>query len=262
MGQDNEVPRRINKVEGVLGQLMQSQGPGLVEQWVNASAIGVDYGLSFFGTVSGIAGAPKFQCSGLIGFGDAFFNGYWAYVVWDAGGAGVQPQGQKLICTGYSSVDADFTVAAFAPNVIAVGDMVLLLHPSIARVLDIVLDTLIRVIQSGVQAIGAAATEWLNIDSGTNGAEIISIAIAGINGHDWTLATYVPSADAVAAPVADDKRDTIEYLAADTEGGLLKPFGFAFNCFLQFTNDGGADQIDQVTVTYRSRDVLSLTWGP
>lgn len=124
------------------------------------------------------------------------------------------------------------------------------------------LDAQVRVIQSGAQAILAAATEWLHIDSGTNGAEILSIAIAGINGHDWTLAIYVPSADAVAAPAADDKRDAITYLAADTEGGLLKPFGIPFNCYLQFTNDGANDQIDQVTVVYRSRDVLVLTWGP
>jgi len=127
---------------------------------------------------------------------------------------------------------------------------------------NILLDTQIRVIQSGAQAILAAATEWLHIDSGTNGAEILSIAIAGINGHDWTLATYVPSADAVAAPAADDKRDTIAYLAADTEGGLLKPFAIPFNCYLQFTNDGANDDIDQVTITYRSRGVLTLTWGP
>ncbi len=130
MGQENEAPRKINGVEGALGQLMQAQGPDVVEKWVNPSDIGVDYGLSFIGTVTGVLNAPKFQCSGLIGFGDGFFNGYWAYVVRDAGGAGAQPQGQKLICTGYSSVDGDFTVAAFTPNVIAVGDKVLFMHPN------------------------------------------------------------------------------------------------------------------------------------
>ncbi len=138
MGDQNTKPRRINKVEGAAGQVMQSQGPGVVEQWVDPSELGVDYGLSFIGTVTGVAGAPKFQCSGLIGFGDAFFKDYWAYVVWDAAGGGAQPQGQKLICTGYNSVDADFTVAAFAPNVIAVGDKVLLLHPSIASLINTV----------------------------------------------------------------------------------------------------------------------------
>jgi len=135
MGQDNTVPRRINRVEGVLGQLIQSQGPGVVEKWTNPSDIGVDYGLSFIGTVTGIVAAPKFQCLGLIGFGDDFFEDYWAYVVWDAGGAGADPQGQMLECTGYDSATGDFTVAAFAPNVIAVGDKVLLIHPTIAEVL-------------------------------------------------------------------------------------------------------------------------------
>jgi len=122
-------------------------------------------------------------------------------------------------------------------------------------------DAQVRVIQSGTQAILAAATEWLHIDSGTNGAEILSIAIEGLVGHDWTLATYVPAADAVAAPAAADRRDVIAYLAADTEGGLLKPFGIPFNAYLQFTNDGANDQIDQVTITYRSRAVLTLAWG-
>ena len=136
MGQDNEVPRRINNVEGALGQVMQSQGPGVVEKWSNPSDLGVDYGLSFLGTVTGVAAAPKFQCSGLIGFGDGFFEDYWAYVVWDAGGAGADPQGQMLECTGYSSVDGDFTVAAFAPNVIAVGDKVYLLHKAIASLIN------------------------------------------------------------------------------------------------------------------------------
>jgi len=33
MGQDNKVPRRINRVEGVVGQHMVSRGPGVLEQW-------------------------------------------------------------------------------------------------------------------------------------------------------------------------------------------------------------------------------------
>lgn len=33
MGQDNTVPRRINKVEGAAGEVMVSSGPGVVESW-------------------------------------------------------------------------------------------------------------------------------------------------------------------------------------------------------------------------------------
>ena len=129
MGDQNTKPRRINKVEGAVGQVMKSGGPGNVETWGFD-----DYGLSFIGTVTGVAGAPKFQCSGLAGFDNDFFNGYWAYVVWDAGGAAAQPQGQMLECTGYAA--GDFTVAAFAPNAIAVGDKVLFLHPSMASLVN------------------------------------------------------------------------------------------------------------------------------
>jgi len=118
----------------------------------------------------------------------------------------------------------------------------------------------IRVIQSGVKVINAGITKYLHIDSGIYGAEILSIAIAGLNGHDWTLDVYVPSADGAGATAADDKRDTIAYLAAGTEGGLLKPFAIPFDCYLDFTNDGANDQIDQVTIVYRCWTDLTLTW--
>jgi len=120
----------------------------------------------------------------------------------------------------------------------------------------------IRTIQSGAQAILAAATEYLHIDSGVNGAEILSIVIEGLIGHDWTLAVYVPAVDAEAAVQAKSRRDAVPYLAADTEGGLLKPFAIPFDCYLRFTNDGADDDIDQVTITYRSATELTLAWGP
>lgn len=118
----------------------------------------------------------------------------------------------------------------------------------------------IRTVQSGVKVINAGITKYLHIDSGAYGAEILGITIAGINGHAWTLDVYVPSADGAGATAADDKRDTVAYLAADTEGGLLKPFAIPFDCYLDFTNDGADDQIDQVTIVYRSWAPLTLTW--
>ena len=33
MGQKNTVPRRINRVEGAAGQIIVSQGPGVLEAW-------------------------------------------------------------------------------------------------------------------------------------------------------------------------------------------------------------------------------------
>jgi len=121
----------------------------LAEVWVAAGAVGIidanihdmrviaktaygafDYGMSFEGTVSGIASAPKFECSNLTGYGNDYFAGYWAYVVWDAGGAGAAPQSEKKIITDYVSATGQFTVAAWTAP-LAVGDKVLIVHPAI-----------------------------------------------------------------------------------------------------------------------------------
>lgn len=130
MGQKNTAPRKINNAEGLPGQVIKSGGPGNCEAWGYE-----DYGLSFEGIVTGLAGAPKFQCSGLAGFGDEYFKNYWVYVIWDSAGGGAAPQGEMLECTGYSSATGDFTVAAFTAA-IAVEDKVLLLNESQAAVLN------------------------------------------------------------------------------------------------------------------------------
>ena len=125
----------------------------------------------------------------------------------------------------------------------------------------ILLDTQIRRIASGSKTLGTGVTKYLHIDSGTNGAEILSIVIKGVVGADWTLGVYVPVEDAVAAVQASDKRDEIGYINTDTEGGLLQGFGLPYNAFLNFTNDsGGDDDIDEVIIVYKSRGVLTLSW--
>ena len=126
---------------------------------------------------------------------------------------------------------------------------------------NILLDSQIRVAASGLKAITNAQTKWLSIDSGTNGAEILAIAINGLIGAVWTLNIYVPIADAVADTAAADLRSSITYAADGTSGGLISPFAIPFNCFLDFTNGGVAeDNIDQVQVIYRSRGALTLAW--
>lgn len=81
-GLDTTGEIKISGGSGVLKQVIASQGPGVPPAFTNPSDLGVDYGLSFLGEVTGIAGAPKFQCSNLVGFGNDYFEGYWAYVVW------------------------------------------------------------------------------------------------------------------------------------------------------------------------------------
>jgi len=125
----------------------------------------------------------------------------------------------------------------------------------------ILLDTQIRKVASGASGvIATGASEYIELDSGTNSAQILAVIINGVvTGFDWTLDTYVPTADAVAAPAAVDKRDSIPYVAADTEGGLLKPFAIAYNAFLKFTNDSAGDQtITDVVVVYRSRAAITI----
>lgn len=126
---------------------------------------------------------------------------------------------------------------------------------------NILLDTQIRRIASGVKAITNAQTKYLSIDSGTNGAEILSVVISGVIGAVWTLDVYVPAVDDVAAPAAADLRSSISYAADGTSGGLLSPFSIPYNCFLDFTNGGVAeDNIDQVQIVYRSRGILTVEW--
>ncbi|MBA7613545.1 hypothetical protein ES703_20796 [subsurface metagenome] len=125
---------------------------------------------------------------------------------------------------------------------------------------DIYDATQIRRVASGTSgAIGTGASKYIEIDSGTNAAEILAVIINGVVGFDWTLDVYVPTADAVNTPAAGDMRDSIAYVSTDSEGGLLKPFGIAYNAFLKFTNDNVGDQtITDVVVVYRSRGAITI----
>jgi len=160
---------KIDGATSSVGQVLKGQGDGNIPVWGYD-----DYGLSFQGTVTGIVAPPKFQCTGLIGFGDDFFKGYWSYVVWDDGGGGAAPQGEMLECTGYDSATGDFTVAAYTVA-IAVGDKVLLIHPAIASLLNTTyglsaLKVLIDAIEAKVEstAVGRAqiAAATIDLDQG------------------------------------------------------------------------------------------------
>lgn len=92
-------------------------------------------GLVFRGTVTTYTDTTHFNVSGFPDFGNAddfpeeFFKDYHVYVVWDADGAGAAPQGENQPVSAYSSSDGAFTHTAFTAP-LAVGDEVLLIHPS------------------------------------------------------------------------------------------------------------------------------------
>ena len=89
-------------------------------------------GLVYYGEITTYTDPTHFKVSELAGFGDDFFKNYYVYVVRDAGGAGVAPQGEDAKkTTDYTSSDGTFTHLAFVAN-LAVGDEVVLLHESIA----------------------------------------------------------------------------------------------------------------------------------
>ena len=131
-----------------------------------------------------------------------------------------------------------------------------------ASVDNILLDTQLKFAVSGSKTIATGVEKYLNIDSGTDGAEIISITLKGVVGADWTVEIYIPTDDTVASPAVGDKRAEETYVSTDTEAGQLEGIGaIRYNMFLDITNDSvGDDDIDEVIIAYRSRGTVTATW--
>lgn len=94
------------------------------------------HGLVFRGTVTTYTDTTHFKVSAFPSYGDAsdfgngFFDGYYAYCVWDSGAAGAAPQGESVEVSGYTSADGTIAHTAFTTP-LAVGDEILLVHPSV-----------------------------------------------------------------------------------------------------------------------------------
>ena len=127
---------------------------------------------------------------------------------------------------------------------------------------NILLDTQLKFTVSGSHTFTTGLENFLNIDSGTDGAEIVSITVKGIVSGNWTIKGYIPTDDAVASPAAGDKRFEESYASADTEGGQLANIGaIRYNLLLDITNDSaGDDDIDEVIIAYRSRGTVTAVW--
>ena len=174
------------------------------------------------------------------------------------GGTGL---GQPLpASTSLIDIFGDFTGpydgAAQDDNVKASLDLA---HIDLDTIID---ETQLKFVAAGSKTIASSAEKYLSIDSGADGAEIVSITIKGVVGADWTIETYVSVVDAVAAPAAGDKRDEDVYVNTDDKGGQMSNIGaIRYNMFLDITNDSaGSDNIDEVIVAYRSAGTLSLAW--
>ncbi len=94
-------------------------------------------GLFYYGIVD-TAAAPQFTISALAGLGAGKFNGptnpYYAFVFRKGTGTGLAPQGEQQAVTAYATATGAFTTAAFTAPV-AIGDEILIIHPSLAAAL-------------------------------------------------------------------------------------------------------------------------------
>jgi hypothetical protein len=147
---------------------------------------GIDTGLGYKGTVTAVPAANQFTIPSLIGKGLGKFDGatapYSAYVFRDAGGLGAAPQGESQPVTAYNSVTGVFTTAAFTVAV-AVGDEVMIIHPSLANALHF----------SGLATVaGTLAANWQAAEQnlvtiGANGTSfklhMVLISIANLVGN-------------------------------------------------------------------------------
>jgi len=96
----------------------------------NARAVVKEHqGICFYGKITTFTDANNCKISGLSGYGDSFFTGYYIWCVRDAGGTGAAPQGECVCITSYTSIDGALVHNAFTVD-LAVDDEVLLLHPA------------------------------------------------------------------------------------------------------------------------------------
>ncbi|MCJ7829155.1 MAG: hypothetical protein MUP81_05375 [Dehalococcoidia bacterium] len=152
-GATNKYPEQA-ATDSILAKMLVKADPAVLSQYDNstdsqeaiADAVATLLGvantingakIAYLGTVSNIDGTPThFHASDLIGaVGDSYFKNWHIYINWKFGGAGTAPQNESQICTTYTNADGGFTSAAFtvAP---AIGDKIMLIHPSLASTLN------------------------------------------------------------------------------------------------------------------------------
>ena len=88
--------------------------------------------LAHYGVITAIIDATTFEVAGLIGLGDGALTGYGAYVLTKANKTVTAPHGELQPVTSYVSATGRMGHGAYTVAV-AVGDEVLILHPSIAN---------------------------------------------------------------------------------------------------------------------------------
>jgi hypothetical protein len=87
--------------------------------------------LAAYGVVTQVIDATTFVVAGLAGLGDGALVGYGAYVLTKANGTITAPRGEAPAVTAYVSATGQINHAAYTVPV-AVGDQLLLIHPTLS----------------------------------------------------------------------------------------------------------------------------------
>lgn len=105
-------------------------------------ATGFNQGLCYYGVVTAAA-APQFTIPTLAGLGANKFidtglvNQYYAFVLRDASGPGAPPQGESRPITGYATLTGVFVVNPDFTAPVAPSDEMLIMHPFLARIMNL-----------------------------------------------------------------------------------------------------------------------------
>ncbi|GAJ02836.1 unnamed protein product, partial [marine sediment metagenome] len=100
----------LEALAGALAEILEDTGTDLEAK---LDALYPYHGLVYYGKVTTYTNPTHFKASGLVGFGDDYFNDHRVYVVRDAAGAGGDPQGEMQPISDYVSSDGTFTHTAF-----------------------------------------------------------------------------------------------------------------------------------------------------
>lgn len=247
-----------------------------------------DYGQSFEAVVTAFVGAGQFTAAGLIGLvGDDVFDGYYAYVMWDSGGAAAAPQGELRAITGFTAATGDVFHAAFTANLVAT-DVVLIIHPYIANLLGLTAARagyLDNINQAGLLQVTAARAALLDqitavrlaeLDAANLPADVDAIVVGtselkavdniALLDHFNRKGGVVPEADIWG--VGGDAGFTVAMNVVDGEPSLVEVVTSGVIDELAYMNSNGVDgRVFSVnddgitTVTFEARiKLLEATW--
>lgn len=123
----------------------------------------------------------------------------------------------------------------------------------------------LRTVTSGSKTVNNSDSKYLEIDSGTNGAEILSIIIAAANwsADKWVIELYIPPVDGFLSPEAEDKKDEFDWTEKSEAGLISGIIAIPYNMFLKFNNTAtgaGSADITDVIIAYHTKGTLSLAW--